>query len=86
MPAFDKAHQAFQRGTSFHQAGQLDEALHWYRKTLEVQPENAVALRNLGLIFQTQGKLDEAVSTYQKAVSIKPDFAEAQNILDSLLG
>ncbi len=85
MPDIDEAHQAFKRGTTFHQAGQLDEALHWYRKNLEFQPENAAALRNLGLVLQTQGRLDEAVATYQRAVSIKPDFAVAHFNLGNAL-
>jgi len=85
MPDIDKAHQAFKRGATFHEAGQLDEALHWYRKNLEIQPENAAALRNLGLVLQTQGKLDKAVATYQKAVTIKSDFAVAHFNLGNAL-
>ena len=75
------AKEALQRGISFHQSGRLEEAIHWYRKTLKVQPENSRALSNMGGALQTQGKIDEAVACYHKAISIKPDYAEAHNNL-----
>ena len=71
------AEEALQHGIAFHQSGQLDEAIRWYRKVLEIQPENTTALSNMGLVLQSTGKLEEAVASYQKTIAIKPDFAEA---------
>ncbi len=76
-PNHAKAQEALQRGIQFHQAGRFGEAIGWYQKTLEIQPENTDALNNLGGVLQAQGKLDEAVAYYKKAISIKPDSAEA---------
>ncbi|MCP4720478.1 MAG: tetratricopeptide repeat protein [Desulfobacteraceae bacterium] len=56
-----------QRGITSHHSGQIDEAIHWYRKTINIQPENAMALSSMGFALQTIGKLDEAVTSCLKA-------------------
>jgi tetratricopeptide (TPR) repeat protein len=66
-----------QKGIASHKLGQIDEAIYWYQKTLEINPENTAVLSNIGAAFQTSGKLDEAVASYQKAITIKPDYADA---------
>jgi tetratricopeptide (TPR) repeat protein len=73
----DNAQKVLQRGMSFHQSGQLDEAIHCYQITLEFNPENAAVLSNLGAALQATGRLEEAVSSCQKAIAIKPDYVEA---------
>jgi tetratricopeptide (TPR) repeat protein len=71
----------FQKGLSYHQSGQLDKAILWYKKALKKNPTNFMALSNLGTVFQTLGKLDEAIASYQQAISIKPDYVTAYNNL-----
>ncbi|MBF0358169.1 MAG: tetratricopeptide repeat protein [Magnetococcales bacterium] len=68
---------ALQRGVDSHQSGRLDDAVNWYRKTLAIEPENVIALSNIGSILKNQGKLEEAVANLKKAVAIQPDFADA---------
>jgi tetratricopeptide (TPR) repeat protein len=75
------AQEALQRGISFHQTGQLDEAIQWYRKVLDIQPKNIAAFCNIGVVLQSQGKLSEAIVSYKKAISIKPDYASAYSNL-----
>jgi tetratricopeptide (TPR) repeat protein len=75
------AQEALQRGISFHQTGQLDEAIQWYRKVLDIQPKNISAFCNIGVALQSQGKLSEAIVSYKKAISIKPDYASAYSNL-----
>ena len=52
-PNHAKAQEALQRGIQFHQSGRFGEAISWYQKTLEIQPENTVniltKLTELGL-------------------------------------
>ena len=79
------AEEALQQGISFHQLGLLDEAIHCYRKTLQLNSNNADALSNMGGALQYTGKLDEAVISLTKAISIKPDFAEAFSNLGNAL-
>ena len=75
------AEETLQRGISFHQSGQMEEAIRWYRKTLAIQPEDPAALTNIGAALHSTGKLDEAAACHQKAIAIKPDFAEAYSNL-----
>lgn len=49
------------RGNQFYKAGQFEQAEMSYRKALEEDPNNAVALHNLGNALYKQGKFDEAV-------------------------
>jgi tetratricopeptide (TPR) repeat protein len=77
--------EALQQGFAFIKLGQMDKAIHWYRKVLEINPENIEALSNIGGALQTIGKLEEAIAIYQKTVSIKPEFAEAYSNLGSAL-
>jgi len=84
-PKHAKAQEALQRGIQFHQSGRFGEAIGWYQKTLEIQPENTDALNNLGGVLQAQGKLDEAVAYYQEAISINPDSTEAHYNLGNAL-
>ncbi|MBF0194983.1 MAG: tetratricopeptide repeat protein [Magnetococcales bacterium] len=71
------AKKALTKGISSHKIGRLDEAINWYNKSLEINPENEVALLNIGLALQTTGKLDEAVIYYQKSIFVNHNYPEA---------
>ncbi|MBF0445158.1 MAG: tetratricopeptide repeat protein [Magnetococcales bacterium] len=75
------AQTALQKGVSFHQTGQLDEAIGCYKKCLELQPDNVVALCNLGGVLQATGVLEESALLLQKAIALKQDYAGAHNNL-----
>ncbi|MBF0359186.1 MAG: tetratricopeptide repeat protein [Magnetococcales bacterium] len=75
------ADKSMQQGLSSHQAGRLDEAIYWYGKVLDVQPENSSALSNMGVALQSKGRHGEAIVYYQKAISINPDNADAYSNL-----
>jgi tetratricopeptide (TPR) repeat protein len=81
----EKVQELLQRGVSCHQSGRIDEAVQWYRKVLEIDPENTAALNNIGIAMQEQGKLDEAVICYNQAISIRPDYVEAHSNLGAAL-
>ncbi len=82
----DKAEQAalyLANARKFHLAGQLDQALDWYRKLLRCEPENSAALCDMGLALQARGSLEEAIACYQKAIGVNENFAVAHNNLGS---
>jgi len=57
--------------------GRLDEAIEYYRKAVQAQPDFFKAHFNLGnALLYGKGQRDEAIAHYQKALKIKPDFAE----------
>ncbi|MBF0445202.1 MAG: tetratricopeptide repeat protein, partial [Magnetococcales bacterium] len=72
---------ALHKAISFHSVGQLDEAIHWYKKTLEINPVDTTSLSNMGAALQSQGRQEEAIACYQKAIAIKPDYANAYSNL-----
>ncbi|MBF0194528.1 MAG: tetratricopeptide repeat protein [Magnetococcales bacterium] len=72
-----KAHELLQQGVSFHQSGNFNKAIHLYKNSLAIQPENTAALSCMGAALQSIGKLDLAIESYNKAVAINPNYAEA---------
>ena len=44
---------------------------------LRINPDDAEAHFNLGVIYGQQGRTDEAIREYQAALRINPDDAEA---------
>jgi protein O-GlcNAc transferase len=82
---FAQGQDFLQKAVSFHQSGRLDKAILWYKKSLKAQPENVVALSNMGFALQACGKLEEAVVSCQKAIAIQPDYAQAHSNLGNAL-
>ncbi|MBF0357544.1 MAG: tetratricopeptide repeat protein [Magnetococcales bacterium] len=69
--------KAMQTAVAFHQSGQFDQAIQWYKETIKLQPDNVAALCNLGGILQSQKRLDEAIPCLQKAIALNPDLMES---------
>lgn len=47
-------------GVALARSGQYDKALEWYRKGLEIDPENPMILTNLTRLYQQTGRAKEA--------------------------
>jgi predicted O-linked N-acetylglucosamine transferase (SPINDLY family) len=63
----------------------LDAAIACYRRTLELQPDFAVAHINLGNALRAQGNLDEAAIRLRRASQLQPDLADAHINLGAVL-
>ncbi|MBF0379579.1 MAG: tetratricopeptide repeat protein [Magnetococcales bacterium] len=74
-----------QKAINLHIAGDYKSAIQCYQKALELNPENTIALSNIGTAFQHTGQIDKAVTSYEKALSIKPDFVEVYSNLGTVL-
>jgi predicted O-linked N-acetylglucosamine transferase (SPINDLY family) len=70
-------------GNSLRRQGK--DALHAFRKVIELMPEDAEAHFNLGNTVKDLGKLDDAIASYRMAVTLKPDFAMAYFNLGNVL-
>lgn len=53
--------------------GQYEEALKWYRKALEVTPDDIYALSRAGAICVSLKKMDEALIHFGKAKELDPE-------------
>ena len=56
----------------------------YYRKALELRPDEIRALNNLGFSYQAQGKLDEAIEMFEKVIDVSGGSAVAYNNLASV--
>jgi protein O-GlcNAc transferase len=51
--------------------------MHYYQKTISIDPNNADACNYLGGIFRNKGLFNEAVKYFRKAIEIYPGYADA---------
>lgn len=68
-----------------HKAGRFHQAETLYKKTLQTDPDQPVALHLLGLIFHQLGQNDIACDFITKSLNIKPDYVEAKDNLNVIL-
>jgi len=69
----DKLYLWFLRGTIDDKENKKDEAETWFRKALDVDPNNAQTLNYLAYMFAERGvKLPEALTMIKKAVELDP--------------
>lgn len=61
--------------------GQKEDAEAYYRKALEVEPENKFARKNYALSLATSGKLNQAIEIYN---SLKKDYPDDYEIYQDL--
>jgi len=59
----------------------LEEAVLKYKAALRLDPNLAIAHKNLGNALYAQGKLEEAIACYHQALRLNPNYADAHNNL-----
>jgi tetratricopeptide (TPR) repeat protein len=62
-------------------SGDLKQAEQLYRAVLDEEPENAVALNNLGILPTQTGKSESGEELIRKAIAVKPDYPDAHSNL-----
>ena len=84
-----KCHQSAERynrlGYESVKKGCLDEAVDYFRRALQLNPDSAGAHSNLGNALNDQDRFDEAIEYLERAIQIQPDCAEAHNNLGNAL-
>ena len=64
-------------GLDFQEKGQLEEALAYFQKAIDINPEYEEGHANLGNILLLKGRLDDSLFQYRKALEINPKDPEA---------
>ena len=59
--------------------GDYDSAIADYTKAIEIDPKDAKAYYNRGLIFNNIGEYYQAIADFTKAIEINPKYADAYN-------
>ena len=80
-----EAESWFQRGLELEEMGApIEQAVQAYQKVLELNPEAAGALVNLGTIYYRQRRLVEAETYYREAIDADPNYPLANFNLGNL--
>lgn len=85
LPAFERAIQADPRLSWAHRAigmiwegrHDLEQALAWHRRAVEVNGDDVKALRRLGEVAARTLRWDESLTAYARAAALAPDHADA---------
>ena len=59
------------------QAGQMEDAVHFFQEALRLSPDHLIALDNLGNAYRQQKLWEEARKTFDRALATHPEDAEA---------
>lgn len=65
----------FQRGNVQLLLGQVDAAIEFYGRSLELHRYNANTYNNRGVAYAIKGDLDQAIKDYSAAIELKPNNA-----------
>jgi tetratricopeptide (TPR) repeat protein len=82
----EKAKILSEFGTIFYYLGELDKALEYYEKTLELDEELgskggiAMDLENMGNIYRIKGELNEALEYYGMALKLNEELGRKEGI------
>ena len=57
-------------------AGRAADAIHDFQQSLQLRPDYAIALLNLGNVYRRQGTMDKAQECLTKALELQPDDPE----------
>jgi tetratricopeptide (TPR) repeat protein len=68
-----------------HQLSFWQDSKSLYQRILDVDPSQALARNNLGLVLEAEGRLPEALDQYRLALQTRPHFASAHNNLGTAL-
>ncbi len=68
-------------GNAFDKKGDLDRAIQYYTKAVELEPNHPVAYCNRGRIYNQKGETDKAVADYTKVIELQPLIKEAHYFL-----
>jgi tetratricopeptide (TPR) repeat protein len=82
------AYRYFVEACTAEDRSDLDTAEHLFRLAIELEPNMAAALTNLGNLVYRQGNVEEARTLYERALAHDPTQAEARynlaNVLEDL--
>lgn len=76
---------ALQEAIAHHAAGRIEAAARGYHALLTDDPQNSVALQNLGVIYEQCGQAEDAARAFQRVVDLDPGSAPANANLGNAL-
>jgi len=74
----ERAMELIQEAMHHQMAGELEEAIHLYKKSISIYP-TADAHTYLGWTYSFQGRIEEAIAECETAITIDPEFGNPYN-------
>jgi FKBP-type peptidyl-prolyl cis-trans isomerase 2 len=75
------ADEFYKKGIELQDNGQIDEAISYYQKAIELNRNHSGAYYNLGVAFQEKRLVDQAVLFYEIAIGLNQEFTDAHHNL-----
>ena len=69
----------FIRGNAYHETGDNEHALAAYNRSLELVPDNPIALYNRGITLRKLERYEEALKDFNRALELRPDDPDTLN-------
>lgn len=69
------------QGLELQRLGNLEGALSFYQKAIELDPVYAVVYNDLGIIYEAKGFLEYAEENYLKAIELDPNYLSSYSNL-----
>ncbi|MDR0822894.1 MAG: tetratricopeptide repeat protein [Endomicrobium sp.] len=79
-------YETMEMGKFYFLNNNFAEAVAQFESVLKINPANAEAYYNIGLIKESANKIEEAKAMYLQALSIKKDYKIASEKLNNLMG
>lgn len=70
-----------EKGYKAQELGDIDIAISWYQKAINLDANYAAPHNDLGILFEAKGWLDRAEKEYQKAIAIDPNYEKSHTNL-----
>ncbi len=80
-----EAEKWFNRAYNEVEKGNNGKAIEYYSTAIELNPNDAYAHNNLGILLKNLNRYEEAEKEYREAIRLNPNLAEAHNNLGILL-
>jgi tetratricopeptide (TPR) repeat protein len=62
-------------GDALYAQNQVQDAIHYYRRVVELQPDSAADQVNLGSLYAQSQQWQEAIACYDRAIALNPTMA-----------
>ncbi len=73
-------------GKFYFISGKYDEAIEEFEKVIKINPKNADAYFNMGMVKEANNDSSGAKKMYEKTLEIIPDHKTAKKHFDKLVG
>ena len=79
-----KATLIHRKASIYDNSGSKELGIKFYKKAIELDPEDSVAHNNLGGLYKKQDKLEDAEAEYKIAIELDPKDSKPHNNLGNL--